>query len=341
MRPLVLGLAVLLGGCANLPAGESAMPAYDLSEERVAAGAPAPRVFLLEKDGATIAVFGTTHLVPERMQWLSPATEAALARSDLILTETSLFQYENVAISSEQQGLLATRSLLPPGRVLWRDAEQRLGKATTQRIKDAMMAAELNPATYSAMRPWLVCRDLQLPPRVRRTVSAEDKAMIAALTDSYGMPDVAPPDLKVEMYGVSNGIETRFLESEYQRAENFSRLSDDEALDCAAQIVTRTTGLRDGKSVVAAYAQLLSYWVSGDVDDIRAMTQKDQAAISVGWARLFLQGREAAWLRQIAQECDAARRDCFIAVGMAHLGGPDGLLKSLEAMGYRRLAPQG
>jgi len=342
MRCLMpLALAMLLCGCASVPAAEPQMPAYDLSEERTPAGVPAPHVFVLEKDGATIAVFGTTHLVPERMQWMSPATEAALAASDLILTETSLFQHEQVEISNDEAGVLATRMLLPPGRVLWTDAEKRLGPKVTAQIRAAMVDAELNPATYSAMRPWRVCRDLQIPPRKRRTISAEERKMIEGLSAAYGAPDLAPPDLKVEMYGVANGIETQFLESEYQRAENFSRLSDEDALDCAAEVAAKKRRGGAANATAAQYAELLIMWTSGHIEDARTMMETDQGAVSDGWAHLFLQGREAAWLTQIARECDAARRDCFIAVGMAHLGGPDGLMKAIEKMGYRPVVPQG
>ena len=39
------------------------------------------------------------------------------------------------------------------------------------------------------MRPWMVCRDLQIPPKLRSTVTAEDREMIKAL--SAAVKDVA------------------------------------------------------------------------------------------------------------------------------------------------------
>ncbi len=295
----------------------------------------------MEKDGATIAVFGTTHLVPEAMTWLSPSAERALRSADLILTETSLFRHEEVTISDEEAALLAPRSLLPPGRSLWEMAARRLGAATTARIRATMAANELNPATYTAMRPWLVCRDLQIPPRLRSAITPEDRDLIEALATAHGAPDLLPPDLKIEMYGVANGVETRFLESEYERAYNFSQLSDGDALDCAARQAERSGARPTGQAIAAQYAELLAIWAAGDAERARTMVERDQTRINPAWSQLFLQAREAFWMRQIASECAIPRRNCFIAVGMGHLGGADGLLKRIEALGYRRLAPQG
>lgn len=338
-RVAVLALTALLGGCAVVPGGQTSV--YDLGEERAPPGAAAPHVFVLEKDGATIAVFGTTHLVPANLQWLSPTTERALKSADLILTETSLFRADEVAISDDEAALLAPRSLLPPGHTLWAESDKRLGAAATARIKAALAAQDLSPASYAAMRPWMVCRDLQIPPKLRSTVTAEDREMIKALSAAFGAPDIAPPDLKVELYGVSNGVETQFLESEYQRAYNFSRLDDDAALDCAAKATARVTGSRSGASIAAQYQDLLGMWTSGDVERARTMVERDQRAINPGWSQLFLQAREEAWVEQIAAQCARPRRNCFVAVGMGHLGGVDGLLKRLEGLGYRPVAPQG
>ncbi len=144
----------------------------------------------------------------------------------------------------------------------------------------------------------------------------------------------------MELYGAINGMEIDFLESEYERAENFSRLSDKDGLDCAASIADRFHAPRPGKSIAAQYAELLKMWIDGDVDQARAKVERDQKTINPAWARLFLQGREAAWMPQIKAICEAGRQNCFIAVGLGHLGGPDGLLRLIEAMGYRRIGPQ-
>lgn len=337
-----LGLAFALSACASLSEPQIAEePPYDLSEELAPQGAPAPPVFVLAKGDSRIAVFGTTHLVPERLQWLSPETQQELAASDLIFTETSFFQHEDVAISRDEAGDLAQRTLLPPGRTLWAMAEARLGKEAVAQIKRTMIDDELNPALYTASRPWLVCRDLQIPPRLRRRVSAEDRQMIANLSASYGLPDIAPPDLKIEMYGVSHGIETRFLESEFVRAANFSRLDDAEALDCAAASAAKPARHARVQAAAEDYAELLNLWISGDIDKVRARMEREQSALSPGWAHLFLQGREAGWMDQIVRDCDDAQRHCFVAVGMAHLGGPDGLMRRLEGLGYRRVAAPG
>ena len=76
-------------------------------------------------------------------------------------------------------------------------------------------------------------------------------------------------------------------------------------------------------------------WTRGDAEAARRMEIAEAEKISRGFAARLFQGREAQWLSLIAERCDAAAIDCAIAVGFAHLGGEDGLLKGLERMGYR------
>lgn len=336
----VLTLGLILAGCAGVPAAEPAGAIYDIAEERSRADEAAPRVFVMERDGSTIAVFGTTHLVPARMNWMSPQTEAALRQAEVILTETSIVRRGEVEISPGQQAALAPLTMQPEGRSLWTEAARRLG-AGARDVQAALRANGLNPADYDGLRPWVVCRDLQIPPKLRTNLTAEDRILIAELATAYGPPDIAAPDLKIELYGHSNGLTTLFLESEYARARNFAALSDADALDCAGRMAARVLKRSGGRSLAAAYGDLLSLWIGGDVERAREMVRRDQSAISPAWAARFLDAREAAWLPQIEAECADTGRHCFIAVGMAHLGGEAGLLRGIERMGYRLVAPQG
>lgn len=331
--------ALFLTACANtMNAEPDDLGVYDLSDELAPRGAPAPHVFVMQKGDATIAVFGTTHLVPERLRWLSPETERALARADVILTETSMLRRENVAVTAVEADDLRGRAAQPKGGSLWAMAAAQLGETRTAAIQALVAANDLDPARYDRLRPWVLCRDLQIPPKLRTKLNDEDRAMIAELGATFGPPDLAAPDMKIELYGLSNGIETMFLESEYERALNFSKLDDTAGLNCAAASATKPAVSR-GVSVAEQYGALLDLWLGGDIEQARTMIERDQAALNPGWSRLFLQAREAAWLPRIRRACDAPGRHCFIAVGMAHLGGADGLLKGLESLGYRRAGP--
>ena len=336
-------LALTLAACAGTQGvALEGGAAYDLSEEFARPGMPAPHVFVMRKGESTIAVFGTTHLVPERLQWVSSATAAALARADVILTETSMFRRADVEVSAREAEDLKRRARQPEGASLWAAAAARLGPERALALQALLTANELDPARYDRLRPWLLCRDLQIPPKLRTTLTDEDRAMIEELGATFEPPDLAPPDMKIELYGESNGIQTMFLESEYDRALNFSRLDDAAAFDCAAATLARTKADGEPKpSVAKLYGMLLDLWLSGDIETARGMIERDQTALSPGWSRLFLQAREAAWLPRIAETCDAGRVNCFVAVGMAHLGGADGLLKGLERMGYVRVQPEG
>jgi uncharacterized protein YbaP (TraB family) len=334
----VIAAAALLAvsACASVATQGDAAGTYGLAEERTDPGAAAPKAFLLEKDGRTIAVFGTTHLVPETLRWLSPETAAQLARADLILTETSISRPDEVTLSEGEQNDMAARMVLPPGETFW----GRAGR-NADAIRQALATRGLSAGLYTPLRPWVVCRDLQIPTGAPTIASDQDRAMIKEMVKRFGLPDPIPPDLKIELFGIANGIEVMFLESEYDRALNFSRLSDADGLECAARTAERGRKPSQNKSVADVYAQMLDLWLSGDAEATRRWMENDQRTINTAWANLFLQERENLWLSRIANYCDAGRRNCFIAVGMAHLGGSDGLLKGLERLGYRPAQPQG
>ncbi len=334
---VIAGVALLtLSACASVATNSDAAGTFGLTEERSEPGAAAPKAFLLEKDGRTIAVFGTTHLVPETLRWMSPETEAHLARADLILTETSISRPDEVALSRAEQNDMAARMVLPPGETFW-------GRAggNSDAIRQALEMRGLSAGFYTPLRPWVVCRDLQIHTGAPTIASDKDRAVIKEMVQRFGLPDPIPPDLRIELFGVANGIEVMFLESEYDRALNFSRLSDADGLECAARTAERGRNPSQNKSVADVYAQMLDLWLSGDAEATRRWMEDDQRTINIAWANLFLQGRENLWLSRIANYCDAGRRNCFIAVGMAHLGGSDGLLKGLERLGYRPVLPQG
>ncbi len=327
------GLGVLsllaLAACAT-PGGGDAGP-YRLTEERPDAGALTPHAFVMEKDGRTVTVFGTVHLTPERLQWMSATTETMLSGADLVLTETSITRLDEVLLSKTQTDDLSGAMLLPPGKTLW-----AIAGAKAQGIRDGLTAQGLSASAYTALRPWVACRDIQLPPgSSAAAMTDDDRRLIKDMTARFGAPDPVPPDLKVELFAVSNGIPAMFLESEYDRAANFSRLSDADAIDCAAKSAARALAPDAKRRMIDLYGELLDRWLSGDVEGARRWMEEDQSAINPAWMKLFLKGREDAWLSRIGQYCDAGKRNCFVAVGFAHLGGADGLLKGLQRMGYR------
>lgn len=74
-------------------------------------------------------------------------------------------------------------------------------------------------------------------------------------------------------------------------------------------------------------------WLEGDETRIAAETQQGMMADPVIYAAL-LEGRNEAWLQRIAPLLASGRRP-FVAVGAAHVVGPDGLATRLQAQGFK------
>lgn len=80
----------------------------------------------------------------------------------------------------------------------------------------------------------------------------------------------------------------------------------------------------------ALFEKMVKAYVSGDIDELLALTQDDE---SLGqFDELLLDKRNENWLKMIPGI--VKKSPTFIAVGAAHLPGEKGLLRGLKDMGY-------
>lgn len=352
-RGAVLVLATaLLGACAQTDIRSSPIipddaptetppPAYyDLADVAAADAHGVPQIFMFEKDGHTLAIFGTMHVAPLGFRWLSPAARRAFAGADLVLTEvgtTSAAQYNPRQSEMNELLPLVTRD---DGQDT-RDVIAAPGTAARAELETALSLTGISATGAARARPWALCLDLHRAetPEAQRRLNAEARRLRSAAMHAIGPIDQDSPDARIERFRRSQGLAHQQLETFATRARVYASMSDDEAADCvrarARQIVTGG----DFSSLPARYSLALAQWRGGDTEGARQSELALTRAVSPAYAARLFQGREREWLALIAQRCEAAGIDCAVAVGFAHLGGADGLLKRIEGLGYRRVRP--
>jgi uncharacterized protein YbaP (TraB family) len=106
----------------------------------------------------------------------------------------------------------------------------------------------------------------------------------------------------------------------------FDALPESEQRDLLEAIVS------DAASLNRESANLAKAWRTGDMQVIARETEKGLLADPELRQALFT-GRNARWTARIAKAIDAGQEP-FVAVGAAHMAGPEGLPKMLAAQGF-------
>ncbi len=349
MKRAAAAFALALAGCATPPAPAPFLsddapqvaerPALDdLSDVAAASAKGAPRLFRFTKDGRTLWVFGTMHVTPRGFRWLSPEAKAAFGAADLVLTEVGTTDAGQYNPRESDYAELLPLSVRSDG-IDTRDAVAAPGSAERAVLEAALDLVGIAAAGAANARPWALCIDLQRserPSGVQR-LSVEARRMRDAAAEAVGPLDRVSPDARLERFRLSHELAYQTLEDFAARARIYATMTDAEAIDCIRARARQMMSNAEVRAFPARFHAAFESWRKGDTETARRDTLAEIGALSPAYAVRLFQAREAAWLKIIAQRCDAAGIDCAVAVGFAHLGGEDGLLKGLERMGWMRV----
>ncbi len=140
MRRLALILAAL-GFLAALPARAEVVYAH-------------PVAWHIKAGGGTVTLFGSLHILPANMNWLTPDIMRAVSRADVFVFEVPT----DAASQDTLNSMIAARGTLPDGQSL-----RALLPPDSQNAYDAAIAAaRLSPAVTDHEQPWLVSLQLSL-----------------------------------------------------------------------------------------------------------------------------------------------------------------------------------
>jgi uncharacterized protein YbaP (TraB family) len=262
------------------------------------AGAAKPALWKLADADTTIYLFGTIHLLPEELNWRTPALEEAIARSETLVLETEVSSDPTAAAQTMMKlgispGLPPLAERVPPEK---REALERMIKAT------GVPAQALD-----RMETWTAALTL-MAVSFRQMGFSSEEGVERSLSAGYPKP-------------------VKGLETVEQQFGFFDQLSEE------AQRALLAGTIDDPGKAKAEFEAMLNACKRGDTDAI-ARTFDSEKALSPELRERLMKRRNAAWADWLAKRLDQPGT-IMVAVGAGHLAGKDSVQKMLMAKGLR------
>ncbi len=241
-------------------------------------------------------LFGTIHSLQRPALWRSGKVGAALDRSDGIVVEVA--RLADQAALSRIFAQMSKTPGLPP-------LSARVEPALRPRLDEVLREAGARERDFANVETWAAALSL-----ARAGESADDAA--------NGI------DRAVE--AAANGRPVTELEGAAAQLRLFDALPEREQRDLLAAV------LRDSSSIDNEGGGLAEAWRDGDMRRIEAETHKGLLADPELREALFT-ARNRRWSDRLGAML-AQGRHPFVAVGAAHMAGPQGLPAMLTAKGF-------
>jgi uncharacterized protein len=268
-----------------------------------------PAMWVVRDADSTIYLYGTIHLRKTGAKWGGPEAERALNEAQEVWTELEIDPSKEAAM----QGLVMQYGIDREKPLSAKIDSARLPALQAAATKIGMPAANLEP-----MRPWLAGLTLTVVPMMQA-----------------GYDPNAGVDRAVNTIARAAGKKMRWFETSEQQLQFFANTPEPVQLQMLYEAIDQ---INEGAS---AMATLESAWEKGDD---RTLANEMVAEMARDYPELYdvlLKKRNAAWTEVLAREMAGSGVD-FVAVGAAHLAGPDSVQAMMKAKGFRieRVTPQ-
>ncbi|MFM7377673.1 MAG: TraB/GumN family protein [Erythrobacter sp.] len=259
---------------------------------------PAPLLYeIASADGSVEGwMVGTIHALPAFVEWRTPAIDTAAKSADLLVVEIAALD-DGPAIARTFASLASSPGLPP--------LDQRLPAALRPRLAALLARSNFEPADFAATETWAAALTLARIDAAGDPANGVDRALIAEFRDRR----------------------VRELEGASAQFAIFDRLPEPQQRAMLAAVVEGSVAAaKDPESLQRA-------WLAGDATTIEASTR--EGVLSDPAVReALLTARNRRWAAALGPLLADAPRP-LIAVGTAHLVGPEGLAALLTAQGYR------
>ena len=298
--------AGLLAGVtvAQVPTMAPARPAS--ASSNAAAGVPAnPALWKVQGAHGTVYLFGSVHVMKRDVDWETPKVKAAFRASGLLYTEVADVSDDAV---KQMQPLIMKLGTDPEHPLSTKISKEDVG------LLDAAMKQMGAPgeSAVEPMQPWLVYLTLSVLPSIQ-----------AGYDPASGIDRVLQDEAKQTGKPVK-GFETS--EEQMHFIADFPIKDQTALLHETLVDLPKSVGLTN---------EIVEDWERGDVEKIAATDNSElKTKHPELYQRLLVARNEKIADALVTMLKDPATGTVFVAVGAAHLAGPDGIQKMLEKSGF-------
>ena len=278
-----LSAALLAGGALLAPAAQAQQADYSQIEAD-------PAIWHLSDADSDVYVFGTFHILPPSLEWLTPEIRDLLASADTLYLEADVHSAESQALL---QQLVMQHGLNPQGVTL----SSQLSESANAALAELAPTIGFAPAMLEPMRPWLA-----------QVMLAVGQMQALGLDPNSG----AETRLLAQVQGTSTQM--GYFETPAEQIGFLAGMPDDVQAQAFEQ------GLEDLAELPQMLELLVTAWAMGDMDVLDReinTSMRDEAPEAY---QVMIVGRNENWIPQIAEIMDG-EGTVFIAVGAAHLPG--------------------
>jgi uncharacterized protein YbaP (TraB family) len=257
-----------------------------------------PALWVVRDKDSTIYLFGTVHALKSGTNWLSPRIEAAAQASDELWLETPCSSLDDIRASlaplvkTRGLGSASLPSRLSPDEQKILDRETRL--------------SGLAPHSLDRFQPWFAALSISM----------------SAMTHA-GYERAAGADAMLGRMFAQRGIAPKGFESADQQVALVAGLSEEDQVP----YLRAAFGAHD--RVGPEEDKMIARWLEGDVETIASSNVAAIKAVDPGLYDRMLVRRNIAWAERV-ENLLAGKGTVFIAIGAAHLAGPDSVLAQLQ-----------
>ncbi len=248
-----------------------------------------------DKDGHTLYLMGSVHVLKKAHYPLNQALETAYANSDIIVFEVDMKEMESVST----QQLFSRHGIFQDGQTL----QKSLTDETYDDLQHYLGTIKLSPNLFRRMKPPLCAMTLTIMEMQRLGFDAK-----------YGL------DRYFSQKAIAEGKQTAALETiEFQVTLFFDQTEKEQELFLKQTLIELS-------SLERIMTQMEKAWLHGDPETLNSILHASFAEFPEFHERLLLQ-RNRDWVTKIKQ-IHGQHKATLIVVGAAHLVG-EGSVKAL------------
>ncbi len=249
-------------------------------------------------------LLGSVHLGDKSFYPLPSVIENAFAASSLLIVEVDTRKLNPL----EMQQTIAATGTYPLGD----DLSKHIAPETLAKLDALLTGYGMPPALFARYRPWMAGLTVSMLPMIKAGLNA---------------------DQGIDMYFMNKAGE-KPVEQLEDAAWQIQLLSSVPERDSDQYLLS---SIRQAEHAQETWTKLAKYWSEGASDKIDELTNAqvaDDDADEKALSRRLREDRNPHMTDRL-EKCLHSSESCFMIVGAAHAVGKEGIVKQLQARGYR------